>query len=502
MKNLKKMFGALLTLVISFCAIGAVSAASTGSIKVTGTESGKNYDIYKIFDLTLGGANNDKVAYTIDTNWADFFKNGGLGEDYIVNANNEENTLNSITINGEKKYINITSDNIKEFSEAALEYIRTKPVAYDQTKQAGKNETTITFNNLDLGYYLIYPRGAADLKEGYTTICSIDSTTPNAEVNVKATYPAIEKTVDDYSVEVGQIVNFTITGKVPVTTGYETYTYEISDIMSNGLLFNEDIANLKVYFGETQITTGTLNIANNGFVLTFDMTDYQNYKGQTITVEYQAKVTKDAIDSATTKNKAVLKYSNDPKNDESFTINPPVEVYLYSADILVIKVDGNSKTTKLEGAKFVLTKLVETKTEDGKTITTKYYYKANMVNGVLDSIEWVTDIEDATEYTTDANGNVRFEGLEDGTYYLVETEAPEGYNLLVDPITVNVNNEGNNTNAVPSIEQVETTVENFSGTNLPTTGGMGTTLFIIIGSLLTIISAVIFVTNKRMAKEM
>ena len=155
MKNLKKMFGALLTLVISFCAIGAVSAASTGSIKVTGTESGKNYDIYKIFDLTLGGANNDKVAYTIDTNWADFFKNGGLGEDYIVNANNEENTLNSITINGEKKYINITSDNIKEFSEAALEYIRTKPVAYDQTKQAGKNETTITFNNLDLGYYLM-----------------------------------------------------------------------------------------------------------------------------------------------------------------------------------------------------------------------------------------------------------------------------------------------------------------------------------------------------------
>lgn len=503
MKNLKRIFCALLTLVLSFCAVSAVSAAGTGKITVNDATVGKKYEIYKIFDLTLGG-NNTKFAYTIDSDWIEFFN--GNGAKYIVAENNQEKTLNSITVNGAKKYINITDSNVIDFTQEALDYAATltkivdeEEVSFNDGEQTATT-STVAFNNLDLGYYLVYPEGATDIKEGYGSICSLTTTLPEVEVTVKAEYPTIDKTVDDYSVEVGQIVNFTITGKVPDTTGFETYTYEISDTMSAGLLFNTNIANIKVYFGEDneeteedereEITTGTLNIANNGFVLTFDMTDYQEYKDQTITVEYQAKVTKDAIDSTTTKNSATLKYSNDPKNDESFTTNPPVEKYLYSADILVIKVDGADESIKLAGAKFAL------KNSNGK------YYKANIIGEVLDNIEWVTNIEEATEYTTDANGNVTFAGLEDGTYYLVETEAPEGYNLLVNPITVNVSNTGSQINAVPTIEQVESTVENNSGTQLPTTGGMGTTLFIIIGSLLAIISAVIFVTNKRIAKEM
>lgn len=513
MKNLKRIFSAVLTLVLSFCMISTVSAEGTGKITIKDAEVGKNYEIYKIFDLTLGGTKNDKVAYTIDSDWEAFFNGAGAG--YIVNSNEDGEGnplgLNSITVKGTVKYINITDENVAEFTQAALAYAAT----LKKVEGEGENQviislndgeqvatsTTVVFDELDLGYYLIYPEGATDIKDGWSSICSIDSTIPKAEVTVKATYPTIDKTVNDYSVEVGQIVEFKITGQVPDTTGFETYTYTISDTMSEGLLFDEDIANLRVYFGEDDETTevdertvindGILNIDNNGFTLTFNMKNHQLYKGQKITVVYNAKVTKDAIDSATTKNSATLTYSNDPKDSSKTTTTPPVVKYLYSADILVIKVDGADNNIKLAGAKFVL------KNADGE------FYKANYDdNNNLVSIEWVETQGEATEYTTNESGNVTFAGLEDGTYYLVETKAPEGYNLLTQPKEVVVTNEGEATNEEPNIQEITSTVENNSGSALPSTGGMGTTLFIVIGSLLAIVSAVILVTNKRMAKEM
>lgn len=509
MKSIKKIFSILLTLVLSLCMINNVAAANNGSITILNPTEGKTYEIYKIFDLTLGG-NNDKIAYTIDGDWTDFFKAGGEGAEYIVDSNvavDGETSLglNTITINGEKKYINITEANKVEFTEKALAYIVSKNLtpAENETITA-PSDGEIQFTNLALGYYLVYPKGAADIdtENNYATICSLTSTVPTAEVNVKATYPTITKSVDDYSVEVGQTVHFTITGKVPTTTGYESYTYTINDTMSAGLLFNESIANLVVKFvaGNAEktetpitITSSMITYDNNGFTLTFDMTEYQDYEGQDIIVTYNAKVTKEAIDSDTTKNSATLTYSNDPKDVTKTTTTPPVEKYLYSADILVIKVDGTDQTIELEGAKFVLTK---------KVGQTTYYYKANLdSNNNLESIQWVTEQSAATEYTTDANGNVTFAGLEDGTYYLVETQAPEGYNLLVTPQEVVVDNAGATDNVIPSIKEISSTVLNNSGTELPTTGGFGTKLFIVIGSLLAVISAVILVTNKRMSKE-
>lgn len=505
MKNLKRIFGTLLALVLSFGIINAVSATTNnGSITVKDTVSGKIYDIYRIFDLTYSGRGS-KVAYTINSDWTDFFKIGGLGAEYIVSSNNTSNSLNSITIDGTQMYINITDDNKNAFSEKALTYIRTKNIDYVATDTAGPDETTIKFEKLALGYYLVYPRGAADIKEGFSTICSLTSTTPDAEVVVKATYPTIDKTVNDYSVEVGQIVTFTITGKVPVTTGYETYTYEIADTMSKGLLFIESISNLKVKFGTTEITLNetdtegkaknTLTYTSNGFVLNFDMTKYQTYAGQTITVTYDAKVTEDAVMSHSTYNEYTLKYSNDPKNNQGYTTTPPKKEYVYSADIDVIKVDAADNSIKLAGAEFILYKYEKVNGND-----VKKYYKANMNGTTLESVEWVTEKDSATVYTTDSNGKVKFAGLEDGTYYLEEIKAPEGYNLLTDVKTVVVENTGT-PNKQPTLQQVSVTVENNSGTELPSTGGMGTTLFVVIGSLMAIISAVIFVVNKRISKE-
>lgn len=482
---MKKLFSVLLTLILSLCMINKVSANTTGSITVNGTKEDKTYEIYKIFDLTLrGSGDNAKVAYTIDSDWHSFFKEGGLGESYIVDTNS--GNLNQIVVNNEVKYINITESNVAEFTQKALTYAASKQA----DKSAIATGSTLKFEGLQLGYYLVYPKGATDKISETGSICSITATVPDSSVDIKATYPTIIKEVDDSNAEVGQIVTFTITGKVPDTTGFNTYIYQINDTMTTGLLFNESIAKLTVTIDGNPISV-TPNYINNGFSLNIDVINYQQYVGKDIVVTYKAQVTKDAILSTTTENKASLTYSNDPKTDET-TKTPDIIIKVYSSVIKVTKVDGDNTDTKLEGASFVL------KNSKGE------YYQAiiDETTQELTDVNWVTDITKATEYTTNDNGIVEFKGIENGTYNLVETKAPEGYNKLTEEVTIKAGyKDETGSNLVDIAVTQETTVNNFSGQRLPSTGGIGTKLFIIIGSLLTISSAIILITNKRISKE-
>ena len=405
---MKKLFSVLLTLILSLCMINKVSANTTGSITVNGTKEDKTYEIYKIFDLTLrGSGDNAKVAYTINSDWHSFFEEGGLGESYIVDTNS--GNLNQIVVNNEVKYINITESNVAEFTQKALTYAASKQA----DKSAIATGSTLKFEGLQLGYYLVYPKGATDKISETGSICSITATVPDSSVDIKATYPTIIKEVDDSNAEVGQIVTFTITGKVPDTTGFNTYIYQINDTMSTGLLFNESIAKLTVTIDGNPISV-TPNYINNGFSLNIDVINYQQYVGKDIVVTYKAQVTKDAILSTTTENKASLTYSNDPKTDET-TKTPDIIIKVYSSVIKVTKVDGDDTDTKLEGASFVL------KNSKGE------YYQAiiDETTQELTDVNWVTDITKATEYTTNDNGIVEFKGIENGTYNLVETKAPE-----------------------------------------------------------------------------
>ena len=335
MKNIKRIISVLLTFVLSFSMINTVLADNTGSIVVNGTTKDKTYEIYKIFDLTYSGSN---VAYTIDSDWKAFFD--GEGASYIV-AETEED-LNEITVGSETKYINITDSNIETFTQAALAYAAGLESA---DKTAVAEGESLTFSGLELGYYLVYPQGATDILEGNGTICSITSTVPNAEVNIKAKYPTITKEVDDQNAEVGQLVTFTITGQVPDTTGFDSYTYEINDTMSKGLKLDSKNAEFTVKFGtETIDVTPTYN--DNGFTLTFDMVDYQDYVGKTITVTYKVLVTEEAVNSDSTENKATLTYSNNPKTNTT-TTTPEIKIPVYSSEINVIKVDAKNEETKL-----------------------------------------------------------------------------------------------------------------------------------------------------------
>lgn len=487
MNNIKRLFLGLLTLLLSFGSLHVVSADTSGSILVNGTKEGKVYEIYKIFDLTYSGSN---VSYTIDTDWNVFFDEAG--KDYITDENT--GNLNPITIGSETKYINITEQNINDFTKVALVYAASLEENDGSETAVGES---LTFTDLELGYYLVYPRGATNIIDDNGSICSITSTMPTATVNIKADYPTINKIVDDSNADVGQLVMFTLTGEVPDTTGYTTYTYKLEDTMTEGLLFNSQVSSFMVMFG-TELIDVTPTYTNNGFTLIFDMVEYQDYVGEVITITYKAQVTEAAVNSDTTMNSVTLTYSNNPKEDTTFTTTP-IEVPVYSSEITVNKIDASDETIKLAGAIFVI------KDEEGK------YYQAkdidgNIITGVATTenvslVRWVDTEEEATKLVTGEDGIITFEGVENGTYSLVEIEAPDGYNKLTGPVTIKVGYNEEETNLLKVAVSHEETVENSTGTQLPQTGGIGTRLFIIIGSLLVIGSAVVLIVNKRMKKE-
>ena len=477
-KIIKTLFAVVMVLVL---ANSVYAAEPNGSITIKGTTTGKTYGLYRIFDATIAGSGDTaKVSYTINSKWTAFFN--GVGAKYIVASNNAEKTLSKIVVNGQLKYININESNIAEFAKAAQDY--TKGITADKEVTATGTPTVVS--GLEYGYYLVFPYGATEVINPNASIVSLTTTKPNATVNVKATYPTIKKEADDTSVEVGQTVTYTIKGSVPDTTGYVSYTYKVSDSMTSGLTFNK---NVTVTIKDKSYTNVTVDYdtVSNGFVLNINglVGNTDITVGDEIVITYTATVNEAAINSVQT-NKAKLEYSNNPKTD-GLGETPEIEVVVYSTKITVTKVDGTDNNVKLAGAKFRLLNSDKTK-----------YYVATMKDGKL-VVSWTTNAADATVYTTDANGVVEFKGLEDGTYYLEETEAPEGYNKLTEKIEVKISHSAVKVDS--TITATNTEVANYSGTMLPETGGMGTKLFVIIGTMMALVAGLVIVTNKRMAKE-
>ncbi len=259
--------------------------------------------------------------------------------------------------------------------------------------------------------------------------------------------------------------------------------------MTEGLTFNRDV---KVYIGGEEATEGFVVTNNeNGFAVNFDMMQLQAQAGAEIKVEYTATVNEKAIVRNEEINTATLRYSNNP-SDSSATTTTTDEERVYSYNINVDKYDTNDETKKLEGAKFVL------KDASGK------FYKYDATAKV---VSWVDTQEEATEVVTDANGAASFNGLVQGTYYLVETEAPAGFNKLINAITVIISKDGtsyvsdNATTLNATDLSLTAKVANSSGSILPETGGTGTMIFIIVGTLAVLCAGIFLVTNKRMSKE-
>lgn len=466
------------------------AAGNEGSITVKAAKKGKSYGVYKIFDLKYQGEGVDKaVTYTIDENWKEFF--ASAGKDYIIDNKHKDykDGLNPIVVDGEIKYINITDNNVAEFAKLAMAEIHKDGINRVGQKVANK-DGDLVIDNLPLGYYLVHPEGATENVDTYTSLVSLTSTTPNGEVNIKATYPTITKKVDKQTSDIGAERTFTLESKVPDMTGYSKYIFKITDTLSEGLTFVSGNTDVEVKIGD-QIVTEQIKkeIKGQELVVEFeDMLHYKNKTGETITVTYKVKLNNKAKigKDQGNPNKVILEYSNDPKNTEQKDKTPGVEVKVYTFQITVNKLDGDNNP--LKGAKFKLRNENEGK-DKGK------YYKRDEATG---AVTWV-DKTEASEVEAVRKGDnyvAEFIGLDKGKYTLIETTVPDGYNKAEDKlIEIKEGADGK----VTSIENPSVDVVNKKGVQLPGTGGIGTTIFSVIGGLI-ILFAVLSLSKSKVKK--
>lgn len=473
MKTAKKLASLLLVVVMVLAmATTAFAAEDKGTIIVDNPVANQTYTAYKIFDVTYSGSN---YSYTIKT----------TSEWYSTVKAYAETEGSGLTLTGvagdDTTFVVSTSTG---FSAAAFANALKAAVSGKTGITLTADGTTVKATNLDLGYYFVASTNGA--------LCNLTTTDPTVTIHDKNDIP-FNKVDDKESVDVGEIVAYTITGKVPDYTGFTTYTYLITDTMSEGLTFQR---NVKVTVGGTDVTSActiTYDKDNNANKFTVSIPVKSYTIGAEIKVTYTALVNENAV-AKIENNAATLTYSNDPTDTSKTTTTPEDKETVYSAKVVINKYVKGSNNEKLAGAEFVLYKEVKT---DGSDTTTKYYYKWNETDK---KVEWTTNKADATVKITDANGAAAFDGLKDGTYYLEEVKAPAGYNLLKDPAEVVVNGASANAANLSSLT-VTGNIENSSGAELPETGGMGTTIFYVLGSVLILAAVVLLVTRKRMSSR-
>lgn len=473
MKTMRKLFTVLLAMVMTLALAVPAFAADTGSITITNPQGDHTYKAYKIFDVTYT-ADQKNYSYTISATDAAY-------STVKAYAKETANGLNLTAVANTNKF-NVSFD--AKFSAASFaKHLNDNVGSLGTGTGFTADGKTMKASDLALGYYFVSGTSG--------TVCEL-ATAGNIEIRDKNEAPEIEKTVndDDRTVEIGQVLTYTITGKVPSTKGYTKYLYQVTDTMSEGLTYNKDA---KVTIDGTD-ATATITNNDDSFVASVNMMDYQDKIDKRVVITYTATVNENAIQRDKETNTATLKYSNDPADSNSFKETPEVKVDVFSFNIVIDKYATGKKSAKLEGAKFVL--------KNTKNNEVKYYkYDADTKR-----VTWVDDKTDATEVTTDTNGAARFDGLEAGTYKLEETAAPTGYNQLTKDITIELKEDGTATidgaASTPGAGlSLTTDVANSTGTMLPETGGTGTAIFVALGALAVICAGVFLVTNKRMSKE-
>ncbi len=518
MKKARKLITFILTVVMVLSMSMNVWAVD---ITIDNDSSDSVYEAYRLLDATDGG--DGKFAYTVNTDYEEVLTNvittkGG-------SVTNQEDIID---------YIRSLSDEkaIQEFANAVYKAIKEANPAMGADKTSENNK----LSGVDQGYYLIAQTQKGDNDKASSLVMLDTAGKDDINIEPKEEVPTLEKeiTAPDGSistdgkknnVSIGDYVEFTLTATIPQEAEYYDYYFCIfSDKLSDGLTFIEDEAEkeLTVKADDTVLEeekyalylSPDTNAGDNTFKLA--LTDAKALAGKTITVTYWAKLNEDAeLGTAGNTNTADLVYSNDPNtqygdykntDDNGDEITPGLpdptpedengdplpdiptgntpdqDTTTYTTGIKLYKVDENEEA--LGGATFQI------KDAEDNIIATKAVQK------------------DGEDYV------LTFEGLGAGTYTITETVVPEGYNKAADiTVTITWNGEGNGdmwtATATPSDGEgnlnfddaegvFDLTIKNQSGSELPSTGGIGTTIFYIVGGALVLFAVVLLVTKKRM----
>lgn len=460
MKNIKKLFGLLFAFVF---ALVQVNAAETGSITINKAVVDETYSIYRILDLETYDKDANHYIYRANEKFEAFI-NSAEGQKYLV-AQNSNGTVATY-------YVWKTGADVVEFSKAALAWAKAKNVT-TTVAPIKATSTTVIFDNLPLGYYLV------DTTTG--SLLNLTTTNPNAVIEEKNTVtPKVDKDVKedstgDYGKTNDATIGDTIDFKATITTGAGYTKYVLRDTMSAGLTFNAN--SVKVKAGDTTVDASNYTVTPNKDGYTFIVEFKDSYivtlpKNTKIEVYYTATLNENAVvEGNGNPNELDLAYGENKTTDK-------VKTTTYTYKFNIIKKDGETKT-KLEGATF------------------KLFDKNN-------NIIYVELIENNVyRVTTEKNdvlinaGEATIEGLDADTYYLEEVTAPTGYNKLTSKVEVIISKVGSNN----TFSRFTAEVLNYTGSQLPETGGMGTTLFLTLGSILVIGFGLLLVTKLRVYKE-
>ena len=499
-KRITRLCSILLAVVIVMAM--SVSSAFAATITVDKAVDGETYTAYKIFDVTHGEGATESPD---DDTYAYYTSNEAL-----KNALSAANAGLTFTQAGGNWYVSgdVNAATLAAYINANWDSTFKSLLSVAGTCTAQNGTATIDTNN-QTGYFFV------DSSLG--SLCVLKTADDAVTIEEKNSKPSITKTVqEDSTGAYGKTATIdgevdTINYKLTVNTG-TGYTglgngvdsdYTITDVLPTGIAYDETAGAVTIN-GWTKDTDYTVAYAPETHTLTITLKASKLATlGQNASIEitYSASAKDVAGNLAVNtehKNTVTLKYKSQTMTDKAV-----VKTYdlgtTANGTPAITKVDGSETPVKLQGVKFVLSKTVTVPAEGEGDPSTKTVYatfdQSNYLTG------WVDSQDAATELVTDANGNIKAEGLDADTYILTETETLPGYNLLDDTITVVIDESGNETyKLTSSTDKAKDTIQivNESGSELPSTGGMGTTVIYIVGGVLVAGAAVLLVTRRRM----
>lgn len=510
MKRVKRVLALLAALALVLAmAVPAWAEGAEATYTLTINNANGTYEAYQIFSGDLSEKEAGKKVLS-NIQW-------GSGVDATKMGSESAATVaESLT----------TSASAENFAEDLVSNSKLSSVKATATAKNG----TAVFTGLSAGYYLV-KNSSIDSGKTYTDF--ILEVVGNTTANHKGDVPDVEKKVEEKNdstgatatwgatadYDVGDEINFELMGTLPESYGrYKTYKYKFDDTMTNMTYKNGSV---KVYYvkdGSTnrvEISSGFASAWVDGtkkLTVTFD--DLKTAvpglaHGDKIVVTYTATLDANAVVGGNgNPNKVKLEYSNNP-NDEGTGETPEKTVVVFTYKTIINKVtkgtDGNN--VPLAGAEFTLSKFIAS--ESGSDTVT--------VNGTEYHGTWNNGVTVTPTKTGDVANVFTFSGLDTGIYRLTETKTPEGYNTI-DPVYFEIvatndrmkvtNMEGKAVNgskisftANATDGSLSADVINNAGTTLPSTGGMGTTVFYVVGGGLMAVAVVLLVTKKRMENK-